>query len=550
VDVGIVAYDKKGHPVKDLKAEDFEVFDNGRKQDVRFFSQFTTGTPVAPPGDAAPGSTFSNHAADPATAATTPSETGATILLIDESHIAWPDMSHARQEILRFLGTLAPGERVGLYTMTGLGFRVLQEITTDHAALIAKLQKWMPSAQSASQAQEEETRNRQSFDEVHNVSDLNSVNGNQIDVPDAQTPVDPQLLTMGSNPARASLIILAGVARHLSAVTGHKNLVWVSSDNVFADWQNQQVGIDKGPRQVDSFALHAQEAMNDAHVAVFPMDVSQLESAAITADVRTRNVELNQAAQENATLGGGSVPRIEAPGRITAEMQQDLHPIQEPIVQVAQATGGRIIRRAGDLSAALAGVVEDGHAIYQVSFYPHGPADDQYHTILVKLSGKHNGLTLRYRTGYLFAKEPATLKDRFQQAVWRPRDVTEVSVSAAVTPLPPLTNPPANPSANVKIDIQAGDLGLQQQAGRWMDKLDIFFIQRDDAGLHAQVEGQTLGLRLRPSTYQNLLSAGVPFERFVQLRPGMASLRVLVVDENSGRMGSITIPAPALTATH
>jgi VWFA-related protein len=459
-------------------------------------------------------------------------------------------MSHARQEILRFLGTLAPGERVGLYTMTGLGFRVLQEITTDHAALIAKLQKWMPSAQSASQAQEEETRNRQSFDEVHNVSDLNSVNGNQIDVPDAQTPVDPQLLTMGSNPARASLIILAGVARHLSAVTGHKNLVWVSSDNVFADWQNQQVGIDKGPRQVDSFALHAQEAMNDAHVAVFPMDVSQLESAAITADVRTRNVELNQAAQENATLGGGSVPRIEAPGRITAEMQQDLHPIQEPIVQVAQATGGRIIRRAGDLSAALAGVVEDGHAIYQVSFYPHGPADDQYHTILVKLSGKHNGLTLRYRTGYLFAKEPATLKDRFQQAVWRPRDVTEVSVSAAVTPLPPLTNFPANPSANVKIDIQAGDLGLQQQAGRWMDKLDIFFIQRDDAGLHAQVEGQTLGLRLRPSTYQNLLSAGVPFERFVQLRPGMASLRVLVVDENSGRMGSITIPAPALTATH
>jgi hypothetical protein len=61
---------------------------------------------------------------------------------------------------------------------------------------------------------------------------------------------------------------------------------------------------------------------------------------------------------------------------------------------------------------------------------------------------------------------------------------------------------------------------------------------------------EALGLRLKSSTYQNLLSAGVPFERFVQLRPGMASLRVLVVDENSDRMGSVTIPAPALTATH
>jgi hypothetical protein len=87
---------------------------------------------------------------------------------------------------------------------------------------------------------------------------------------------------------------------------------------------------------------------------------------------------------------------------------------------------------------------------------------------------------------------------------------------------------------------------LQQQAGRWMDKLDIFFIQRDDAGLHARLEGQTLGLRLKSATYEKLMPTGVPFEHFVGAKPGMASLRVLVVDENSGRMGSITIPASAM----
>jgi hypothetical protein len=83
-----------------------------------------------------------------------------------------------------------------------------------------------------------------------------------------------------------------------------------------------------------------------------------------------------------------------------------------------------------------------------------------------------------------------------------------------------------------------------------MDRLDIFFIQRDDAGLHAEVEGQTLGLRLKSSTYQSLMLTGVPFERFVQLRPGMASLRVLVVDENTRRIGSVTIPSVALEAGH
>jgi len=535
VDVGIVAYDKKGHPVKDLKTEDFEIYDNGHKQDVRFFSQFATD-PSPAAADNAPTLSYANRSVDAGPAATT--QAGATILLIDESHIAWPDMSHARQEILKFLATVAPGERVGLYTMTALGFRVLQEITTDHAALTAKLQKWTPDARSAALAQEEETRNRQSFNEVHSTADLNSVNGNQIDVPDAQQTVDPVLRTMGANPARASLIILRMIARHLSAVSGHKNLVWVSSDNVFADWQSNQVAIDKSPKVVDSFAMHAQEAMNDAHVAVFPMDVSQLESSAINADIRTRNVELDQAAADMASQNGGSVATNLNPGRNTAEMQQDMHPIQGPIRMVADATGGRIIRRAGDLAGAIAGVVEDGHATYLVSFYPQGPADDQYHTITVKLTGKQRGLTLRYRTGYLYTKEPATLKDRFQQAVWRPLDMSEISVTADLGA--------ADAGSKVKLSILASDLGLQQQEDRWMDKLDIFFIQRDDAGIRAQVEGQTLSLRLKSSTYQNLMASGIPFNHVVQMKPGMASLRVLVVDENSGRMGSVTIPAPAL----
>jgi hypothetical protein len=214
-------------------------------------------------------------------------------------------------------------------------------------------------------------------------------------------------------------------------------------------------------------------------------------------------------------------------------MSQDLHPIQGPIREVASATGGRTIRRSGDLAAALNGILADGHSTYQLSFSPPGPADDQYHSISVKLSGRR-GLTLRYRTGYLYAKEPATLKDRFQQAVWRPLDVSEIAITADISP--------QEHEASIKVNIAASDLGVQQQAGRWMDKLDIFFIQRDDAGLHAHVEGQTLGLRLKPSTYQNLLTQGVPFERGVEMQAGMASLRVLVVDENSGRMGSVTIP--------
>ncbi|HET6170028.1 MAG TPA: VWA domain-containing protein, partial [Terracidiphilus sp.] len=552
VDVGIVAYDKKNRPVTDLKASDFEVYDNGQKQEIRSFSQDAAQaataqepTPVAqnavpsaePASSNEPVREFSNRAGEEPGEASA-ANTNFTILLIDESHIAWSDMNNARGQILKFLASLAPGERVGLYSMTGLGFRVLSEVTTDHTALVARMQKFMPTAQSVAAAQEEETRNRQHFDEVHNASDLNSVNGNHVDAPDSTAPIDPQLMTMGDDPARASFIILAQVARHLSSLPGHKKLVWVSSDNVFADWRDQAVGIEKSPKDVQTYAMRAQEAMNEAHAAVYPFDVSQLETGGVSSDLQHQNVQLTQAAQDNASLGGGrTLSQSTQPGRIEAAMSQDVHPVQGPVRQVAAATGGRVIRRSGDLEKELTGIVADGHATYMLGFSPQGSADGQYHAITVKLTGRR-GLTLRYRTGYLFDKEPATLRERFQKAVWDPADISEIMVSANLAP--------AGPEAKVMINMAAKDLGLEQQGGRWMDKLDIFFIERDDAGIHAQVEGQTLGLRLRSPTYERLMPGGIPFEHVVAMKPGMASLRVLVVDENSGRMGSVTIPGSAL----
>jgi VWFA-related protein len=555
VDVGLVAYDKKGHPVTDLKPDDLEIYDNGRKQEIRSFglagggpsaSAAAPGAPAPATAQEAPEPSFSNRATDaPAAGSAAGSDVGSTILVIDEGHIAWSDMSYARGQVLKFLGSLAPGERVGLYTMTGLGFRVLAEVTTDHAALVARMQKFMPSAQSLAQAQEEETRNRQHFDEVHNVADLNSVNGNHTDVPDAEQPVDPQLLKMGDDPTRASFIILTQMARHLASIPGHKKVVWISSDNVLADWQDQNVGVDKNAKDNSAYALHAQEAMNEAHAAVYPFDVSQLEVGGVGADLQHANVQLTQAANDNAATasgagGGGAAPpvnRASTPGRIEATMSQDLHPVQGPVRQVAAATGGRVIRRAGDLTAQLDRIVDDGHSTYMLSFSPQGPADGQYHTISVKVSGRR-GLTLSYRTGYVFEKEAATLGERFRQAIWRPMDMSEIAVSANVSA--------AGDGTNVRINIATKDLGLQQQAGRWMDRLDIFFIQRDDAGLHARVDGQTLGLKLKSTTYEKLMPEGMPFEHFVAAKRGMASLRVLVVDENSGRMGSVTIPSSAM----
>jgi hypothetical protein len=235
---------------------------------------------------------------------------------------------------------------------------------------------------------------------------------------------------------------------------------------------------------------------------------------------------------------GDAAPGMK-PGRITAQMQQDLHPIAGIYRDLAAATGGRALRRAGDIAAELDSIVADGRAIYMLGFSPDSPADGSYHHIKVALRNRRD-IKLSYRTGYFYSKEASTIKERFQRALWQPADIAEIAVTA---------NPLAAPKgAAIKLNIAATDLDLAQQGERWTGNLDIFLVQRDDEGLHAQVTGQTLVLRLKPDTYQKLLRDGLPFEMNVESRPQTASVRIVVVDANSGRMGSVTLPAVAIAA--
>ena len=569
VDVGVVAYDKKGHPVKDLKPEDFEIYDNGRKQELRYFAQAAAPAPTALPDQPVASSgqpigaqtqpTYSNRSSGSGDtkAPAEKQESSVTILLVDGSNLAFGDLTYARGQALQFLRTLPAGERVGLYAMKRTGFQILAEETTDHALLEEKLSRWMPSAQDLQNAQDEEQRNRQQIEVVHSVEDLLYVNGNTSNDPEGHSQtLDPALRDWGSNPGRDAMMILVGVARHLAAIPGHKNLVWVSSDNVLADWSNQAVSIEKGDKYIEPTTLRAQEAMNEAHVSVYPLDVSQLEGGMIDVSIGTRNVELSPTTPSR-TLQGSLGPEATSgrdidtqdsgghdlrPGRLSAQMQQDLRPIQGPIRHLAEATGGRIFRRSGSIATELGGVIEDGHAAYLLSFTPDLPADNTFHLLTVKLAVKRPGLTLRYRTGYLYAKEPGTLKERFQQAVWLPVDANQVAVTAQPIGF--------EGGLRVKITVAAGDLALEEKSGRWSGNLDVFLVQRDDAGLQAQVEGKRLGLQLKATTRQDLLINGLSVERTVQLKPSITSLRILVVDENSGRMGSVTIPVSALQAGH
>jgi len=162
--------------------------------------------------------------------------------MIDAGNIAWAISRNARSEMMRFLKGLPENERVGIYIMKSYNFEVLQEASPDHAQLLATLGHWMPAAQDLSRAQDEEQRNRQHFDWVHSIYDLQSVNGNgntassnfssgKGDLAQAAAPTDPKLLSMAAIQPEIPSSSLPALRGILPRYRGHKSLVWVSSDN-------------------------------------------------------------------------------------------------------------------------------------------------------------------------------------------------------------------------------------------------------------------------------------------------------------------------------
>ncbi len=559
VDVAVVVYDRAGRPVTDLKIGDLEIFDNGRKQEIRSFNAAGTREAVPSPGVAAaaaemsPEPEFTNRAQG----AKARRVIGATVLLIDAANLAFSDWRHARAEMLRFLQAIPADEPVGLYVLRSRGFEILLEPGTEHKRVADTLARWMPTAQDLARAQSEEGRNRQDIEYVHSISDLFYVNGNNANGQfDSKASTDPQLKSEGNNPEQDALATMPVLARHLAAIEGHKSLVWVASDNVLADWTDQAPSMERNIKTAAPMVLRAQEAMNDAHVSIYPLDASQLVAGGVNSAQSQGNVQLTPTADTRTQISieGAESPQDKQelsellekskhnlyPGRLNAQIKQDLHPIAAEYRELAEATGGRVFRRAGDLAAEMSDVVADGRAAYLLSFAPDAHPDDAYHHITMKLTGGRSG-TLRYRTGYLYAKEPETMKDRLNQAIWQPGDTREIALAA--------TPAKEGGAITIHLTLDATDLALAQQGGLWMDKLDLLLVERDDAVLRARINGQTAELRLRPGTFQAALRDGLAISVPAPAVPRGGVLRVIVIDRNSGRTGSVTLPAASLSTT-
>jgi len=562
VDVDVVVEDPRGHPVSGLPRSDFALLDDGQPQPISSFVP-----PTAAPATPAPAAAAASAAAPPAQeftnrpSAENPSPSAVsdtTILMMDPANLAFDDLNQARRQALRFLATLPASSSVGLYILRSASFQPLLEPTTDHALVASTLAHWIPNAQDLARAQDEENRNRQKLDQVHSVCDLFYVNGNDSANPESAMatvsasaspaamqcmgmPTDIQLRKLGSDPARDAMLILTLVATHLADLPGRKQLVWITSDNALADWSSQAASKeDKGPNYLNALAQHAQEALNNAHVSLYPLDASQLEAGGLAADTESTNVTVvGQSDRSSATSILGSSGLSLAPGRLTAQLHQDTQSIRGEFRNLATATGGRALPRASDLAAELSSIDNDERGTYRLTFTPAGQPDNRFHKIEVRIPDQGR-LRLRYRNGYTYAAESSSLTARFNDAVWQPGDLSDIALHAH----------PATAAGHpaLRVAVSTPDLSLVAHGDRWNDTLDFFLALRSPDATRASLTGEKLQLALRAETRHSILQNGLSVTLPLPADASGQPLRVIVVDENSGRIGSLTIPAAAPAA--
>ncbi len=513
VDLGLVAIDKHDKPIMDLKPEEIEIYDNGRRQQLRSFQH---------PGQAAPASSTEEPSIKPdtftnavPTAVQAQSAPDLLIILIDESHLAFLDLNRARTEVLRFLKAAPPDSRIALYSIGEHGSHIIQDVTSDHALVATRLAAWMPAGSAVSHAQDLDLRNRQQIDTVRNPADLNSVNGNNTEAPDyIQTP-DPMLRQLGDSPLRNALESMIVLARHFAPVPGNKSLVWISGDSALVDWEDRAVMMEKGDKTPNAALAHTREVLNEARIALYAVDASAVTPSgggAVDASLANPTVQLNSTATANSAPGGAGLPQGAAmgAGRTMADMQVNTRAIQTPVRQLAEATGGLAINKGTDLQKTLDGIERHASALYEIGFYPDTTADNKFHTLQVKIPSRKD-VKLRYRTGYLYAEEAATTKQRFQEAVWAPQDLTGISLTAAAV------NAEDTPAGKNTVKLRIAFPGLSfkenntEGVPRWTDQLYIFVAERDDASQKATVDGDTLRLSLRKATYDSGMPAGIPY---------------------------------------
>ena len=522
--VDVVVRDKSGGIVRNLTADDFDLLEDGQRQQIVTFTFEEINTNAAPVTSTATlsaatatgrrGAGASTVTATPVAPATAPSAPGADAvpapptseavaghrlitLLFDTSSMQPEDLQKAAEAAMKWVaGEMSPADLVAVASI-GSTLQIRSDFTGSKEAVRSALAAFSPTDSTAFTTVDASTA---ATDEANSAATDDT----------ATVDASAQELDTFNNDVR--LRALKTLAEALMPIQQKKAIIYFSAGM-------QRSGADN---QVE--LRGAVNAAVRANVAIYPVDARGLQAIVPGGSARQGS--------------GGGLAAFS--GRGVMQQFTQLAAQQETLTALASDTGGTAFTDTNDFGEAFTKVTSDISAYYILGFAStNATKDGRFRRISVRLKNRsRSGTKIDAREGYYADRDFAHTAKTDREVLLQEQLSTQI----------PATDVPLFVSAGwfrmaadkfyVPIALAVPGSAVPSSTDRVT--LDVAGFIRDERGFPVGRIRDTL--TVPPAGANALAARQVLYQTGVTLPPGRFLVKVVVRENTSGRMGTFETP--------
>jgi VWFA-related protein len=499
IQVDAIVVDKMGRFVPDLRADEFEVFEDGKKQAVSAFNMVNLNANREPP----PAEAGRRVLVD-----TQSNDRGFDgrlyIIVIDDLHILSLRTNKARQIARQFIErNVFPGDLAAVVTTSGT-FATSQGFT-DNRTLLLKVAQSVVGRKVISPA----------------LAGL-AMGGTPEEVsPEAAKP--ERIFN-----ARSSLETLTRLSQYAGTVRNRRKALVLVSEGIDYDFGS----TDDTPRELRDKIRDFTAAANRANLVLYAFDPRvYTEGGDDFVDIASTPPGDMEAGQEKLK---------------TTALQDTMRASQENLKVLATETGGFALVSGRAVLSAFDRVRVENSSYYMLGYIPSNTAQDgKFREIEVRV--KRPGVTVQARKGYtaqyagralpgLSVDAKAGTSAPVRTALTSALPVTGFTIRTALAPFKGTKD-----KASVLVLVQASgrDLLFTPAGDKMHDSVELAVLAVDGSGKTRGGERVVVDMPLSQRMHKLVTQTGVVFQLRLEVPPGMYQLRIAGLDSGSGTTGSV-----------
>jgi VWFA-related protein len=518
--VPVVVRDSKGQAVGNLKQDDFQLFDKGKRQQISKFTVEKAGGNAVAAKPAAPDENVESAPSDKPAEPPMVAPENFIAYLFDDVHLKFGDLAQVRDAAGRNIDTLRATDRAAIFTTSGQG---VLDFTDDRAKLHAALLKLRPRALTGSGVQGCPDVDYYMGDLIENKNDQTALSvatqetiiclslppQAASEAPDLAKAAARQAVAEGDHESHVSLITLKEIVRRISLMPGQRNLILVSPG--FLTLESLL------PEELDVV-----ETAVRSNVRISSLDARGLYTLDAGGDISKRQYDVNLT-------------------RMKSQYYRDeAFTVSSVLAEMAAGTGGTFIQNTNDFDGGFRRLATAPEYVYMIGFAPENlKPDGSYHALKIKLSSADK-LNVQARHGYFAPKgkesELAAAKEAIESAVFSREEIHELPVE-----LHTQFFKPSDTEAKLKV-LASVDLKLLQfrkDEGRNKNELTVVSALFDNNGNFVTGLEKIVQLRLLDTTMERLkVAPPIKVTSNFDVKPGSYLIRLVVRDAEGHLMAT------------